>query len=76
MKASAEALLTQVYEYIQAQGDDGATDAEIQAALGISGDTERPRRWTLEKAKLIRDSGKTRPTPAGRQAVVWIAKRS
>jgi hypothetical protein len=79
-QAAAEAILPnaatlrhRVLCYIAEQGGKGATDAEIQAALSMAGNTERPRRQELEKVKLIRDSGKTRPTPSGRQAVVWVA---
>jgi hypothetical protein len=51
----------------------GATDAEIQAHLHMDPSTERPRRVELVVKGLIRDSGRTRATPSGRQAVVWEA---
>jgi len=51
----------------------GATDAEIQAYLHMDPSTERPRRVELVVKGLIRDSGRTRATPSGRQAVVWEA---
>jgi hypothetical protein len=51
------------------QGD--ATDEEIQLGLEMSGSTERPRRVELVAAGRIVDSGRTRPTQSGRQAVVW-----
>ena len=60
-----------VFEFIRDQGERGATDAEMQMCLSLSGDTQRPRRWELHKAGLIRDSGRTRLTPAGNKAVVW-----
>ncbi len=53
-------------------GPRGATDAELQNRCGLEGNTERPRRQSLQRRGLIRDSGRTRPTPAGRQAVVWV----
>lgn len=38
----------------------------------MTGDSERPRRWSLQRAGLIRDSGQRRRSPAGRKAIVWI----
>lgn len=67
-------LRGQVYVYISQQREKGATDAEIQMALGMSGNTERPRRQELETQKLIADSGQTRATSSGRPATVWVAK--
>lgn len=71
-KVNPDALRSKVLEFIRAKGEEGATDCEIQAALGLSGDTQRPRRWELHKAGLIKDSGKTRPTKFGREATVWV----
>jgi hypothetical protein len=51
----------------------GATDHELVAALGMLPDTLRARRVELKDRGLIRDSGRRRKTPRGRQAVVWIA---
>lgn len=51
----------------------GATDAEIQAHLHMDPSTQRPRRVELVAKGLVRDSGRTRATPSGRQAVVWEA---
>tara|TARA_Y100000310_G_C20687469_1_gene820012 strand:+ start:2949 stop:3299 length:351 start_codon:yes stop_codon:yes gene_type:complete len=67
--ARNETCRLQVLEYIYKMG--GATDAEIQGALKMDGNSERPRRVALTRAGLIEDSGRTRPTPSGRQAVVW-----
>jgi len=63
-----------VMGHIMACGEAGATDEEIQMALALSGNTERPRRWELEKLEQIRDSGKRRKTASGRNAVVWVAR--
>jgi len=49
----------------------GLTDGEIQRLLGISGDSERPRRVELANDHRIREAG-TRATSSGRQAVVWV----
>lgn len=50
----------------------GLTDTEIQEKLGMSGDTERPRRGELLKGGLIKDSLITRKTKRGREAIVWV----
>lgn len=73
IRPNAETLRARVLEYIEAQGQFGATDSEIQSALVMEGNTERPRRQELQTQGLIRDSGQTRATASGRQAVVWIA---
>lgn len=58
---------------VRAAGEDGLTDEEVQDRLAMSGSTQRPRRRELEKAGLVRDSGRTRQTRSGRNAVVWVA---
>jgi predicted ArsR family transcriptional regulator len=50
----------------------GATDQELQHALGISGDTVRPRRVELVEDGWVTDSGRRRPTPSGHDAIVWV----
>lgn len=70
---NAGTLREKVRDFI-ADSDDGATDEEVQIGLGLSGNTVRPRRRELEKAGHVVDSGRTRATQSGRQAVVWIAK--
>jgi predicted ArsR family transcriptional regulator len=59
-------------DYLKARGRDGATDKEIGEALGLGGDTVRPRRWELVNAGLVVDSEETRRTPSGRNATVWV----
>jgi len=66
-------LRAAVYRFIREQEERGATDLEIQSALGMDGSTQRPRRRELQTAGVIVDSGKTRTTPSGRAAVVWVA---
>lgn len=64
-------LRQRVYDFIASQ-EDGATDMEIASALAMLTDTARARRCELVDAGLIRDSGKTRPSPRGRKSAVWI----
>lgn len=53
----------------------GATDEEGQQALGLDGNTYRPRRVELQEAGLVVDSKVTRLTKNKRKAVVWRAVR-
>jgi hypothetical protein len=66
-------LRRRVLDYLLGQSFVGATDEEGSFALGIAGNTYRPRRIELTLAGLVRDSGRTRRTRAGRSAVVWTA---
>jgi hypothetical protein len=67
------AQAARLFYFVAKQGETGATDHEIQAALDLSGDTERPRRWGLVKAGLIEDSGRRRNSPSGRPATIYVA---
>jgi hypothetical protein len=49
----------------------GATDEEMQDDLDMPANTQRPRRRELQLAGYVEDSGKTRLTRSGRNAVVW-----
>ena len=65
-----------VLQFIQQCGANGATDEEIQDALKMRGDSERPRRNRLVEWGRIRDSGNLRKTRSGRPATVWVANDS
>ena len=65
-----------VLEFIRSMNVWGATDQEVQQQLDMGGSTQRPRRRELQQAGLIEDSGQTRPTCAGRQAILWVAVRT
>ncbi len=73
IRTDAASLRGKVLGFLILQGDTGSTDEEIQTALGMSGNTERPRRKELEQLGLVRDSGQVRATKAGRAACVWCA---
>lgn len=66
----AGTLRAMILEYLQARGVQGATDHEIQQALGLEGSTQRPRRVELYRMGLIKESGQ-RETKSGRKATVW-----
>ena len=71
IKPHSPTLRDQVFAAINAGGPDGITDAEGQALTELSGDTYRPRRWELTRARLIKRTGQTRETPSGRRADCW-----
>ena len=75
IKTDAKRLRARVLNYLIGCGAEGATDEEIQVALDLAGNTQRPRRRELVQAGLVRDSGRLRPTPSGRMATVWAAVR-
>jgi transcription initiation factor IIE alpha subunit len=58
-----------VYDLICRWGE--ATDSEIQRALGMNGNTERPRRVELVRQGLIKDSGH-RIAENGREMILWV----
>jgi hypothetical protein len=68
-----------VFAAIRQAGARGLTDDEIQAALGLDGSSERPRRWELWKLQRIaiaKDADGVavkRITRTHRRAVVWVA---
>jgi DNA-binding IclR family transcriptional regulator len=68
-------LRRRVFNYIQSQQEWGATDEEVQRALGMNPSTERPRRVELVELGLVADSGSRRRTESGRAAVVWRTRR-
>ena len=68
-----EANRKRVYDYIKAQGPHGATDEECQMSLGMSGNTQRPRRVELFQHGKICMAAEMRRTRAGRKANVWVA---
>ncbi len=39
----------------------------------MTGDSERPRRWELQRRGLVKDSGQRRNSPRGRKAIVYVA---
>lgn len=62
--------------WISLRDEGPATDEELQIRIGMSGDTERPRRGELLKLGMIEDTGTTRRTRSGREAIVWRIRQS
>jgi hypothetical protein len=76
-KPTAETQRRRVLEWLTVASSSsvlcGATDEEMQEGMTLAPNTQRPRRVELVRMGLVKDSGRTRPTRSGRQAVVWIA---
>lgn len=73
IETKARTLRGTVYSFLKISNLYGATDEELQIALGMNPSTERPRRIELVELGLVRDSGRKRNTKSGRKAVVWVA---
>ena len=72
----ASKLHSMILAALGVRGATGATDHELAAfvhgIIGAKPETVRARRIELTRAAQVRDSGRTRKTPSGRAAVVWI----
>lgn len=69
----APAIRSTIFAFIKSRGQAGATADEIEKHLNIPGNTVRPRLVELREDFRIERAPTTRPTRAGRQAVVWVA---
>lgn len=74
IKPRAGSMRQAVLEFIIRNG--GATDEQIQIALDMSNNSERPRRRELVQQGLVVDSGKRRLNRSGCKAIVWTLKGS
>lgn len=63
----------QVLAFLRDRGREGATDEEMQCRIPMSPNTQRPRRVELVQSFHVVNSGRTRATFGGDDAVVWIA---
>lgn len=68
----ALSLRAAVLEVLTRRGELGATDQEMQEALGLPSNTQIPRRWELVKAGKARASKLRRLTRSGCPATVWV----
>lgn len=63
----------QVLDYLAGCGEHGATDEEMQGAIPMPANTQRPRRIELVEMGFIKPTKHTRPTRSGDFATVWVA---
>ena len=61
-----------VLGFIWSRGERGATDAEVEEALGLRHQTASARRRELVIGGFVRNSGEKRKTPSGCRASVWV----
>jgi len=73
IESCADRIRGEVYRYFLGL-EAGATHHEATAATGYRPDTVRPRCRELVRMGLLFDTGRTRRTPSGRQAIVWAVK--
>lgn len=75
IRPSAGTLRQQVFDYLESCGAHGATDEEMQRALGMNPSTQRPRRIELmEDYETVFRAGVKRETTSGRKAEVWVVR--
>ncbi len=72
VKKNAARKRAKVRAHIEAQGEKGATDDEIEVALGFPHQSASARRRELVLLGLVKDSGVRRKTRNGRWAKVWV----
>jgi len=68
---NARVLRDRLIEHFKTVGRWGATDEEGMRALGIEGNSYRPRRVELVRLGLIQATARTRPTKSGNVARVY-----
>ena len=61
-----------VYDHVASRGILGATDDEVETALGLAHQTASARRNGLVADGWLLDSGRRRPTRSGADAIVWV----
>jgi hypothetical protein len=69
----AQSQRERLLAFLVARGSVGATDEQMQFALSLSGNTQRPRRGELVKAGLVVDAGVRLVTSNLKRAIVWVA---
>jgi hypothetical protein len=72
VKPDAKRMRQMVYDAIKSAGDDGLTDEEMFAVVGLRHNSARPRRIDLMHDGLVRDSGRKRAGSSGHPATVWV----
>ena len=73
MEGVASSMQERVRLFIAEAGEHGATDDEIEAALGLRHQTASARRRELVLKEIIKDSGRVRKTRSNRKATVWVS---
>lgn len=72
IKRCSGTIREQLFAYIEQEGLNGTTDDEMEVVFGYRHQTVSARRRELVQAERIVDSGNTRETRSGRQAIIWV----
>lgn len=73
IKGKSAAQRAEILAHLSVNGP--ASDEQLQRELGMAQNSERPRRVELERAGLIRDSGRRATAESGRRVVLWEVVR-
>ena len=74
VEADLPILRERVLVELRRAGTHGRTDHELTSIIGGNADSIRPRRVRLVHDGIVVASGRSRPTPSGRQATVWVLR--
>ncbi len=72
-RPAAAGQRARVLNYLRGRGPAGASDEQIQAALGLRTSSETARRRELVLAGEVVDSGRTQIGSGGRLVTIWVA---
>lgn len=73
VRRSVNPQARRVFDFIESRGDFGATDKEQQTALGMSGDSQRPRRVWLRDNGFVQAKGNPMRPELRQRSIVWVA---
>jgi hypothetical protein len=62
-----------VYDWIRAQGFNGATSEEVSVSLGLPRVTVSPRLAPLKRKGFVCSTNRRRLGASGRSQIVWVA---
>lgn len=74
-RAFVRSQAVRISEYIASQGDHGASDKEIQKALSMDGNSQRPRRVWLRDNGYIQAKGEPEDIVLRDCSTVWVSVR-
>ncbi len=74
-RTSVTSQVMRVHDFITGKGEHGATDKEIQTALQLDGNSERPRRVWLRAHGFIAPKGAPSAVVVRDRSTVWVSVR-
>lgn len=76
IRPSVNSQTSRVLDFLKSQGDHGASDKELQAALNMPGDSQRPRRVWLRDHGFIVAKGEPEEIVLRDGSTVWVVAPS